>query len=263
MAYSSLIGAHMPNSTFGNNTLFFSIARIKPARKLLDALKHNKRQIQTELGAFSHIAPEKTNLNYCLAGCSNPEDGYETMRDLIKQYSNNKRRQLQKNAVVAAEMIFSIPFHRGDIDHLAFFEDCLDWCKNEFKGHPLVSADVHLDEACKHMHVLFACVLPDRLLGSKSISFGKPFKFRNFRFFDEVAKHYGLQAPSIGLNKMDRAKLGHKVLLRLESLDDPLLKSTCFNSLRRFIENDPVPFASELGIEFLPSSKPVKNKGDS
>ena len=56
--------AQMSNSTFGNNTLFFSIDRIKPARKLLDALKHNKRQIQSELGAFSHIDPEKTNLNY-------------------------------------------------------------------------------------------------------------------------------------------------------------------------------------------------------
>ena len=175
-------------NAFNANSLFFSVKKIKPVRQVLDALRHNKRKIQAEHGAFSHIDASKMSLNYCLEGCTDPEQGYGATLQAIDQFNSGRLAKMRHDAVIAAELLFSIPSARTDINHREFLTDCLTWCKKEFPEHPLISADVHLDEASPHLHILIGCVLPNRLLGSKSLGYGATFKMRNFRFFDEVAK---------------------------------------------------------------------------
>jgi len=247
-------------NAFNANSLFFSMKKIKPARQVLDALRHNKRKIQAEHGAFSHIDATKMSLNYCLEGCTDPEQGYGATLQAIDQFNSGRLAKMRHDAVIAAELVFSIPSARTDINHREFFMDCLTWCKKEFPEHPLISADVHLDEASPHLHILIGCVSPNRLLGSKSLGYGNAFKMRNFRFFDEVAKRYGLEAPHNSLSAKDRAKLYEKILKNFQETNDPILQSKCMNSFRKAIQRDPIHFAIDLGIEITPTPKPLKRK---
>jgi hypothetical protein len=250
----------MPNSASNANSLFFRAEKIKPARKVLDALRHNKRTIQAELGAFGHIDACKTYKNYCLEGNTEPEQGYKLTLDAIEVYNRSMPAKMRHDAVIAAELVFSFPATRKDINDKEFFPDCLIWCKKEYPNHPMISADVHLDEANPHMHVLIGCVLHDQLLGSKSFGYGGYFKMRNFRFFDEVAKRYGLEAPHNSLSNKDRTKLCQHIFYKLQASNDPMLKSKCLDSVRKAIQRDPILFATDLGIEITPSPSPIKLK---
>jgi hypothetical protein len=136
----------------------------------------------------------------------------------------------------------------------------LIWSKKEFPEHPTISADVHLDEASPHMHILIGCVLPNQLLGSKSFGFGASFKMRNFRFLDEVAKRHGLEASHNSLSTKDRTQLCKLIFHKLQNTNDPMLQSKCLSSARKAIERDPFLFATELGIEITPTPKPIKSK---
>jgi hypothetical protein len=115
-----------------------------------------------------------------------------------------------------------------------------------------------MDEAHPHMHVLLGCVLPDRLIGSKAVGYSRAFNHRNLRFYEEVGKRYGLVAPTRALSKKDSQKLAHQVLRTLQNHSDPLLKSKCYEAIRKAIDTNPVVFAAALGIEITPSSRPPK-----
>lgn len=245
---------------FNANSLFFCVKKIKPVRKVLDALRHNKRKIQAELGAFGHIDASKISLNYCLEGCEDPEQGYRLTQDAIEQYNSGRLAKMRHDAIIAAELVFSIPSSRSDINHREFLTDCLTWCKKEFPEHPLISADVHLDEASPHLHILIGCVLPNRLLGSKSFGYGRVFNMRNLRFFDEVGKRYGLVVTQNSLSSKDRTTLYRQIINKLQNTNDPMLKSKCFKSVIKAIQRDPILFATDLGVEIKPSTSPIKLK---
>lgn len=250
----------MPINAISTHSLFFCAKKIKPARKVLDALRHNKRKIQAEYGAFGHIDACKISMNYCLEGCIDPEQGYKSTLDAIDQFNKSKRTKIRRDAVIAGELVFSVPASRSDMNQKAFFTDCLIWSKKEFPEHPIISADVHLDESSPHMHILIGCVLPNQLIGSKSFGFGTSFKMRNFRFFDEVAKGYGLEALHNSLSTKDRTQLCKLIFFKLQDTSDPILQSNCLNSVKKAIERDPILFATDLGIEMTPTPKPVKSK---
>lgn len=248
----------MPKNTCTPVPLFFSIQKINSCPQVLAALRHNKRAIQAELGAWSHIDSTKSKSNYCLDGFETPEDGYTAMTDAVQRYNDNHARKIRHDAVFALEAVFSLPASRTDIDLRAFFEECLVWCKKEFHQSKVLSADVHMDEAHPHMHVLLGCVLPDRLIGSKAVGHSRAFNHRNLRFFEEVGKRHGLVAPTRALSKKDSRKLAHQVLRTLQSDSDPLLKSKCYEAIRKAIDTNPVVFAAALGIEIMPSSSAPK-----
>lgn len=240
------------------SALFFRVKKIKPARTVLDALRHNKRTIQAELAAFGNIDPSRTPMNYSLAGCVTPEAGYRQVLDDINQYNLHRAAKIRHDAVVAIEAVFSVPASRTDINTQAFFKQCLGWCMNEFDRATLISADVHLDEANPHMHVLMGCVSPSQLFGSCAVGFAGKFSHRNQRFFEEVGKSFGLEVPNAGLSKRDRKRLSHQVRLALQRQGDPVLRSKCFDSICEAIDANPTPFALNLDIEFVASPKPTK-----
>lgn len=240
------------------SALFFRVKKIKPARTVLDALRHNKRAIQAELGAFGNIDPSRTPMNYSLAGCVTPEAGYRQVLDDIKQYNLHRAAKIRHDAVVAIEAVFSVPASRTDINTQAFFEQCLSWCLKEFDRATLISADVHLDEANPHMHVLMGCVSPSQLFGSCAVGFAGKFSHRNQRFFEEVGKYFGLEAPNASLSKRDRKRVSHQVKRELQRRGDPVLESKCFGTVWAAIDADPTAFANDLGIEFAVGPKPTK-----
>jgi len=230
------------------SSLFFALKKLKPARKVLDALRHNKRLIQAELGSYAQIDPVRSTENYSLGGCDSPEEGFEWIKHAIQQYNKRHFATLRKDAVVALEAVFSLPAGRTDVDAAGFFDDCLAWLSQEFPDCPLISADVHLDESSPHLHVVIGCVLPDRLTGSNAVGFGKRFNDRNTRFFEQVGKRYGLAAPVV-LSKRDRVRISEQVIRALQSSNDPVLRSRCFPAIRRAVESDPMTFATALGLD--------------
>jgi hypothetical protein len=178
--------------------------------------------------------------------------------DAIHEYNRRHARRIRRDAVVSIEAVFSIPASRDDISAEAFFDQCLVWLKKEFDQTTVISADVHLDESNPHMHVLLCCVSPNALTGSKSVSFAKYFIERNLRFFEEVGKPHGLEAPSCALSKSDLKNLAHRVKLTIQKQSDPMLRSRCFVSICKAIVANPVNFAIDLGIQIVPGSKPAK-----
>jgi hypothetical protein len=90
--------------------------------KLLAAARHNKREIQKELGAAGHIDATKMHLNYALLGDATPEAVAAKAKSILQSLGITK---LRKNAVSAIEIVFSLPVH-AQIDHRAYFADCRD-----------------------------------------------------------------------------------------------------------------------------------------
>lgn len=242
----------MPVKNHNAFTLFFNVKKIKFQSKVYSAIKHNKRVIQAELGAWSHIDASKIGLNYSIGGSSSHDEIYQRLLTAIRDYNLNHTRKIRHDAVLAIEAVFSLSPDQTRINFEDYFDECLIWCKKEFGGCELLSADVHLDEASPHMHVLMCCVRPDALIGSQTIGFAKDFRARNLRFYEEVGMKYGLEPPRQGLCKKDRKKLAHDVMLTLQSQNDPLMKSKCFDAIRKAIDANPMSFAALLGVQIEP-----------
>ena len=131
---------------YGNTCAFF-IAKLQGKGKLLAALRHNKRAIQAERGADSHIDSSRIHLNYCLLGDEAPEV-ISKAADALLEKATGKR----KDNVQAIECLFSLPLSASK-DTGAFFKACANWVEGHFGGM-LMSFDVHLDETYPHAHAL-------------------------------------------------------------------------------------------------------------
>ena len=130
---------------------FFKMQKLKGSGKVLAASRHNKRLIQAELGAGSHIDAARICLNLSLHGPDSPEAVARLAKDRMAAAGV---RPQKKNAVLALEHVFSLPANT-DIDLKAYFSDCVQWVARNFGGlDNVLSADVHLDESAPHLHVL-------------------------------------------------------------------------------------------------------------
>lgn len=134
------------------SSLFFAVKKINSTQKVHAALRHVKREIQAELNSFGNIDANRSSMNYCLEGCANSRDGIRKIRNAINIYKHNRSRTVRSDAVIAIEVVFSLPASTKGIDLHSYFRDCLNWCKKEFHQTTLISADVHLDESNPHMH---------------------------------------------------------------------------------------------------------------
>ena len=96
------------------------LGTIKGKNGVLEALKHNKRELQAERGADAHIDVTKTPLNYCLAGDDTPSKIAIHAKVQMLQAGIDTPR---KNGVMAVEVVFSLPIDRHQQDTNPFFED--------------------------------------------------------------------------------------------------------------------------------------------
>jgi len=245
-------------SNQSNSTFFFSIKKINSQRQLSSAFRHNKREIQAELGARSHIDAERMHLNYSLIEETTTSCLNSHIIDSIDSYEVNNKRRIRRDAVIAIEILFSIPTFSSDIDHRQYFSECFEWAKGEFFPAETLTAHVHLDESNPHLHVIFSCVTPTSLIGSTVKGNKKKFAERAERFYQSVARNYGFSRPPKKLGKADRTYLAKEVLAQVENTADPLTQSRLYQLIRGLIEADPAQFAIKLGIDIKPTPKKMR-----
>lgn len=247
----------MVNSSTASNFIF-NIGSIKSIHHLRTAIKHNKREIQAELGAKSYIDINRIRENYSIISSISVTDITQKIKHSIFEYENNIGRKIRKNAVLALEILFSLPNQTPPIDHQEYFNACCNWAVIQFSPACLVSAEVHLDESNPHLHAIFLCVGKDSLLGS--ILKGGKVKFarRQDDFFEKVANGFGLKKPSKKLHKIERTHLANQVIEHITRTNDPLTHSRAYPVVLQLIREIPKNFALSYGIEIEIVSAPVK-----
>jgi len=241
-----------------NSSLFFNIQKINSFSQLKSAFRHNKREIQKELGANSHIDASKICQNYSVIETVATPELLQRMHDSVELYEESTGKRIRRDAVLAIEAVFSIPASRTDIDIESFFHDCKLWFTEQMSPATVLAADVHLDEANPHMHVILSCVTPSKLIGSRLKGNSEKYRERNEDFFHKVASRYGLSLPPSKLYKADRSNLAKASISKIESDGDPMTKSPHYSLIRSMIQENPVPFATNLGIPIQITAKKMR-----
>jgi hypothetical protein len=227
----------------------------RKASTLLGASRHNKRQIQAEQGARSHIDTTRTPENEVIAGPLTPGEVDALARALMADAGVGK---LRKNCAQAIEIVFSLPA-ATQIDARSYFQRCTDWAGEQFGESNILSSDIHRDEPPSvHCHVLVLPLLNGKMQGSVLIS--KPAtRVLTKSFFEAVAAQFGLRRPSPALAGEKRAMAVRDVLARLETMGDPVTRSALWPTVKRDIEHDPTPYLQNLGLVARePSRKPQR-----
>lgn len=231
------------------------LGRVKGKNGVLEALKHNKRELQAERGAPANIDVSRSHLNYSLSGS---KDAHAIFLHSKIQMLKAGIETPRKNAVMAVEILFSLPIDRHQQDTRQFFIDCCEWVKSTFCAGELLSFDVHLDEAAPHAHALILPLVNGEMRGRDMIG-GKGNLTRiNKLFFNQIASKYGLSQRDYNrLNAKDRQSLGQEVLNRLNG--DSVRKSAIWAWVRDAITANPIQCAEILGIEIAPAQKTQKH----
>lgn len=231
------------------------LGTIKGKSGVLDALKHNKRTLQSERGASANIDVSRTQLNYSLTENNMPEEIAINAKVLMIKAGIETPRI---NQVMAVEVVFSLPIERHEEDTTFFFMDSKNWLEKNLNGE-LLSFDVHLDESAPHAHAVILPLIDGKMQGSKLMG-GRGNLMRLINLFHkEVAYKYGLsKSDRKRLNATDKQKLERLVLSRLKG--DTAMQSSVWACFRNSIHNDPLPYAQMLSINLdKTTSKPSKS----
>ena len=241
-----------------SGTAFFRIKkiRLKENSSVIKAARHNKREIQAELGVVGGtIDPARVCLNYTLAGPAAAADVALLAKELMAAAGVGK---LRKDAVQALELVFSLPVGSA-IDHRDYFDACTAWAGAAY-GCPVLSSDVHLDEAAPHCHVLVLPLVGGRMAGSDLYGGRQELMAMQEQFHSVVAGKFGLSKPPARLSGTAKQAGARAVLQRLRETGDDALKSRAWAVIRAAVESDPAPFALALGIELEGPAKPRAKK---
>ncbi|KQT42231.1 MULTISPECIES: plasmid recombination protein [unclassified Methylophilus] len=226
------------------------LGRVKGKNGVLEALKHNKRELQNERGTQSHIIASRSHLNYALHGDLTAQDiATHSKVQMLKAGIETPR----SNCVMAVEIIFSLPIDRHSQDTRPFFSDCYEWTKQTFAGE-LLSFDVHLDESAPHGHALILPLIDGKMQGRDLIgNSGNLYRLINL-FHRSVGVKHGLsRRDKKHLNQSERERLGRSVLNRLRG--DSVQASAIWAWVRDAIMKDPEPCAQMLGVAVSPAPK--------
>lgn len=235
---------------------FFRLKKLKGGGTLLAAARHNRRAIQSELGADSHINPSKSHLNETLCGASGPEGVAQHAKEAMQAAGVGK---LRKDAVVAVEAVFSIPTGHP-IDQRQYFVQCLAWAEAQFGGASnILSADIHHDEAQPHLHVLVLPLVNGRMVGSGMVGNRQALQAMQAQFFKDVAQMHGLTQPPARMTGAHKAEAAARVIASMKASNDPALKSAAWAVIRDAIESDPTPFMAALGVNAPQKTKRAKS----
>lgn len=232
---------------------FLRIKKLKGGGIITVAARHNKREIQAEMGATGTIDPTRSHLNYALAGPADAGDVGQLAKDLMTAAGLVK---LRKDAVMALEIVFSLPPGHA-LDDRAYFTDCAAWAGRYFGG-VVLSADVHQDEAASHCHVLLLPLIDGRMAGSDMLGGKQVLMALQKQFHFDVAGRYGLSKAPAKLTGASKQAASTAVLQRLRERGDKALQSKVWATLRDAIERDPVPFLLALGIELQAPANKLK-----
>lgn len=232
---------------------FFRVKKLTGAGIIKTAARHNKRQIQRELGATGHISTHLMALNQSVYGESTADDVAAMADRLMREAGIVKTR---KNQVFGLEALFSLPLNHG-LNEVDYFKHCAKWFIKTYGG-TLLSADIHRDEATPHCHVLMLPLIDGRLQGNKAFGKRPEHHARVNAFFDDVAASYGLKRPEARQSQQDKDESAELVIRTLKATNDPALKSTLWHAIRQAIDADPRAYMLALGLTSQTRAKPMK-----
>jgi len=214
----------------------------KPCKRL-DAVRHNLREIQAEIGADGHIDPRRSASNVILFGPGTAVAVESLALELLARAETSK---LKRDHCQAIEAVFSLPIG-AQIDGGMYFAKCLDWVAPAF-GLPVLSAVIHHDEARPHMHVLLLPVRDGRHVGSKPI--GRP-EVKNLRtsFFAKVAGPAGFRHEGAKMHGKAKEWAVAAVLAICEAQGLPSTTGPLWPVLLDAIKSNPLPYLRALSID--------------
>ena len=228
-----------------SGTGFFRLKKLKGAGIVAAAARHNRRAIQAEVGASASIDPTRSRLNQTLHGPPTPEGVALLASQRMRAAGIGK---LRKDAVMALELVFSLPAE-SVIDDLHYFEACAAWASQHFGGQDnILSVDAHRDEAAPHCHVLLLPLIDRRMVGSELMGNRRKLLDLQQSFHVTVASRYGLKKAPARLSGASKQRAASAVLDHLKKSSDAALRSKVWPSIRDNIEHDPGPFVLALAI---------------
>jgi hypothetical protein len=232
---------------------FLRIKKLKGGGIIAVAARHNRRVVQAEIGASGSIDPTRSHLNETLMGAATADDVGQLAKDLMASAGISK---LRKDAVRGLEIVFSLPPHH-QLDDRAYFTDCVAWAAKHF-ACPVLSADIHRDEAQHHCHIMLLPLIDGRMDGSNL--FGNKYTLLALQkdFHDKVACGYGLSKAATRLSGSAKQSASKAVLQRLRETGDKALQSILWATIRDKIESDPAAFLMAMGIELKAPAKKQK-----
>ena len=239
---------------------FLRVKKLKGSGIIKSAARHNKREIQAELGADSHIDPARTCLNETLQGAATPDDVAQLAKDLMRDAGIGK---LRKDAVMGLELVFSLPpMHgfAGQDNDRTYFNDCARWAGAYFGGaQNILSVDIHRDEAAPHCHVLMLPLLDNRMDGSNMLGGKQKLQAMQKHFHESVASRYGLKKAPARLSGDTKQAAAKAILQRLRETSDTVLTSQVWALWRDAVERDPAPFLMAMGLSIDTPKKALRS----
>lgn len=230
---------------------FLRVKKLKGGGIITAAARHNRRAIQAEVGATGSIDPTRSRLNETLMGPSAADDVGRLAKDLMVAAGVAK---LRKDAVLGLEIVFSLPPGHG-LDDRDYFTACAEWAGAAFDGAPVLSADIHRDEAASHCHVLLLPLIEGRMDGSNLLGGKQKLMALQKDFHLKVASRFGLRKAPARLAGTAKQAGVKAVLQKLRETSDGALQSVAWAAIREAVERDPAPFLLALGIELAAPKK--------
>lgn len=210
---------------------------------LLEAARHNLREIQAEQGANSHIDPQRTRHNAVLAGPATAEEVRHLASALLEGADISR---LKRDHVQAIEAMFSLP-PGCNIDAHGYFDRCVGWLTTALPL-PVLSAVFHCDESAPHLHVLMLPVRDGRHVGGSPIVRPQLKRLRE-EFFAKVAGPAGLKRDSAKLRGTVKQWAVNAVLRECGAMGLPAANGPLWNVLLAAIERDPTAALMALNID--------------
>lgn len=227
---------------------------------LLEAARHNLREIQAEQGATGRIDPTRTHGNIVLHGPESATEVQALADDLLTAVGVNMDK-LRCDHCQAIEAVFSLPQMTEIADPDAYFVQCLAWLRGAL-SLPVLSAVIHCDESAKHLHALLLPVKDGAHVGSTPIDRVALKRLRE-QFFSTVAGPAGLKHAGAKMRGVVKQWAIAAVLQRCEALGLPVANGPLWPVLVAAIERDPTAAMQGLGIDvntIRPSKKTPQDK---
>ncbi|MBH9577766.1 plasmid recombination protein [Inhella proteolytica] len=224
---------------------FLRFKKLRGSGKLACAARHNRRTIQAEVGASGSIDPRRSHLNETLIGPAHAND----VAALAEHHQMTAGiSKLRKDAVRAIEAVFSLP-QNHTISDKDYFLACTEWAADRFGGHQnILSSDIHRDEAAPHCHVLILPLVKGRMIGSDLVGNKAALQAHFESFFNVVCRRFGLtKAPR--LSGPARQTAAAYLLAHIKRIEDAVLRSSLWPTIREVLERDPGPHLASLGLE--------------
>lgn len=236
----------------------FRIEKLKGSGKITVAARHNLREIQSEIGADSHIDPRRTSQNVVLHGAGRAADVAAQAVSLMEQAQLKK--PLRKDVVHGLELLFSLPPSLC-IAEMNYFNDAVAWAEGFFEI-PILSAIIHNDEAAPHCHVIMLPLFNGRMIGSALVGNRTRMLAMQADFHAKVGQRYGLKRgePTRRYSRASRAAAADSIITALrrapKSLDDPAIRDALREAIAEIM---PVSLMALLGLN-LPEVRTPKPK---